>query len=94
MIHGGWSVELGTAELISRGASSTLMQDIAQGTHNYQNFNEIMPTIYSRFMEKEAREWRQIYKVGGCGGGGCRCCVWSRAGAVLAAWRSERVLFD
>lgn len=26
-------------------------------------FNEIMPTIYSRFMEKEAREWRQIYKV-------------------------------
>lgn len=28
-----------------------------------QQFNEIMPTIYSRFMEKEAREWRQIYKV-------------------------------
>ena len=26
-------------------------------------FNEIMPTIYARFMEKEAREWRQIYKV-------------------------------
>lgn len=45
------------------GASSTLMQDIAQGTHNYQSFNEIMPTIYSRFMEKEAREWRQIYKA-------------------------------
>lgn len=45
------------------GASSTLMQEIAQGTHNYQNFNEIMPTIYSRFMEKEAREWRQIYKA-------------------------------
>ena len=22
-----------------------------------------MPTIYKRFMEKEAREWRQIYKV-------------------------------
>lgn len=22
-----------------------------------------MPTIYARFMEKEAREWRQIYKV-------------------------------
>jgi hypothetical protein len=39
------------------------MQEIAQGTHNYQHFNEIMPTIYSRFMEKEAREWRQIYKV-------------------------------
>lgn len=28
-----------------------------------QNFNEIMPAIYSRFMEKEARQWRQIYKV-------------------------------
>ncbi|GAA6014280.1 hypothetical protein JCM10207_005407 [Rhodosporidiobolus poonsookiae] len=40
------------------GASSTLMQDIAQA----QLFNEIMPTIYSRFTEKEARQWRQIYK--------------------------------
>ncbi|GAA6064322.1 hypothetical protein JCM10212_006009 [Sporobolomyces blumeae] len=40
------------------GASSTLMQDIAKG----QLFNEIMPTIYSRFTEKEARQWRQIYK--------------------------------
>lgn len=28
-----------------------------------QQFNEIMPAIYSRFMEKEARQWRQIYKV-------------------------------
>lgn len=27
------------------------------------DFNEIMPSIYSRFMEKEARQWRQIYKV-------------------------------
>lgn len=45
------------------GASSTLMQDIAQGTFNFQHFNEIMPCIYSRFMEKEAKEWRQIYKA-------------------------------
>ncbi|KAI0823994.1 hypothetical protein BC628DRAFT_1420424 [Trametes gibbosa] len=45
------------------GASSTLMQEIAQGTFNFQNFNEIMPAIYSRFMEKEARQWRQIYKA-------------------------------
>jgi epsin len=45
------------------GASSTLMQDIAQGTFNFQNFNEIMPSIYGRFMEKEARQWRQIYKA-------------------------------
>ncbi|KAI9470501.1 MAG: hypothetical protein EXX96DRAFT_597424 [Benjaminiella poitrasii] len=44
------------------GASSTLMQEIAQGTFNYQHFNEIMPTIYKRFTEKEAKQWRQIYK--------------------------------
>ncbi|GAA6016175.1 hypothetical protein JCM11491_003757 [Sporobolomyces phaffii] len=44
------------------GASSTLMQDIARGTFDFQLFNEIMPTIYSRFTEKEARQWRQIYK--------------------------------
>jgi len=45
------------------GASSTTMQEIAQGTFNFQQFNEIMPTIYKRFTEKEAREWRQIYKA-------------------------------
>ncbi|KAF8073556.1 hypothetical protein FPV67DRAFT_1666329 [Lyophyllum atratum] len=45
------------------GASSTLMQDIAQGTFTFQHFNEIMPSIYARFMEKEARQWRQIYKA-------------------------------
>ena len=28
-----------------------------------QQFNEIMPCIYSQFMEKEARQWRQIYKA-------------------------------
>ncbi|KAG9315702.1 hypothetical protein JVU11DRAFT_3349 [Chiua virens] len=28
-----------------------------------QTFNEIMPCIYGRFMEKEARQWRQIYKA-------------------------------
>ena len=28
-----------------------------------QNFNEIMPSIYARFMEKEAKQWRQIYKA-------------------------------
>ncbi|KAI5481176.1 hypothetical protein MNV49_005611 [Pseudohyphozyma bogoriensis] len=44
------------------GASSTLMTEIAQGTHNFQLFNEIMPAIYQRFTDKEARQWRQIYK--------------------------------
>ncbi|KZT28737.1 ENTH-domain-containing protein [Neolentinus lepideus HHB14362 ss-1] len=48
------------------GASSTLMQEIAQGcdaSFHSQNFNEIMPAIYSKFMEKEARQWREIYKA-------------------------------
>ncbi|KAL9539089.1 hypothetical protein MBANPS3_010471 [Mucor bainieri] len=45
------------------GASSTLMQEIAQGTYNYQYFNEIMPTVYRRFTEKESKQWRQIYKA-------------------------------
>ncbi|KAI9287521.1 hypothetical protein BC943DRAFT_318275 [Umbelopsis sp. AD052] len=45
------------------GASSTLMQEIAQGTFNYQYFNEIMPTLFKRFTEKEAKQWRQIYKA-------------------------------
>jgi epsin len=38
------------------------MQDIASGTHSYQQLNEIMPIIYKRFTDKTAEEWRQIYK--------------------------------
>ncbi|KAH0543562.1 hypothetical protein FGG08_002123 [Glutinoglossum americanum] len=45
------------------GASSTLMQEIANGTYSYQLLNEIMPMIYKRFTEKSAEEWRQIYKA-------------------------------
>lgn len=45
------------------GASSTSMQEIADGTFNYQTLNEIMPMIYRRFTEKSAEEWRQIYKA-------------------------------
>ncbi|KAI9759878.1 MAG: Epsin-3, clathrin recruitment and traffic between the Golgi and endosome [Chaenotheca gracillima] len=45
------------------GASSTLMQDIANGTYNYSLLGEIMPMIYKRFTEKTAEEWRQIYKA-------------------------------
>ncbi|KAK9461453.1 uncharacterized protein V1516DRAFT_675988 [Lipomyces oligophaga] len=45
------------------GASSTLMQEIADGTFIYASFNEIMPMIYRRFTEKTASEWRQIYKA-------------------------------
>lgn len=45
------------------GASTTLLQEIANGTYNYQYFNEIMPVIYKRFTEKEPKQWRQIYKA-------------------------------
>ncbi|CAK1356758.1 uncharacterized protein RHO25_009058 [Cercospora beticola] len=45
------------------GASSSMMQEIANGTFNYQQLNEIMPMIYKRFTEKSAEEWRQIYKA-------------------------------
>ncbi|KAG8627510.1 hypothetical protein KVT40_004993 [Elsinoe batatas] len=45
------------------GASSSLMQEIASATFNYQALNEIMPMIYKRFTEKSAEEWRQIYKA-------------------------------
>ncbi|RPA80821.1 ENTH-domain-containing protein [Ascobolus immersus RN42] len=45
------------------GASSTIMNEIASGTHNYQLLSEIMPIIYKRFTEKGAEEWRQIYKA-------------------------------
>ncbi|CAD6501390.1 BgTH12-01642 [Blumeria graminis f. sp. triticale] len=45
------------------GASSSMMQEIANGTYNYQLLNEIMPMIYKRFTEKAADEWRQIYKA-------------------------------
>ncbi|KAF9884323.1 Epsin-3, clathrin recruitment and traffic between the Golgi and endosome [Aspergillus nanangensis] len=44
------------------GASTTVMQEIANGTHSYQLLNEIMPMIYRRFTDKSAEEWRQIYK--------------------------------
>lgn len=45
------------------GASTSLMQEIADATNNYQQFHEIMPFIYRRFTEKSASEWRQIYKA-------------------------------
>ena len=40
-----------------------MLQEIANGTFNYQLLNEIMPMIYKRFTEKSSEEWRQIYKV-------------------------------
>lgn len=45
------------------GASSTLMEYIAQGTYNLREREEILSMIFRRFTEKTASEWRQIYKA-------------------------------
>lgn len=52
-------------------------------THSH-DFNEIMPTIFRRFMEKEAREWRQIYKVCGRKTGSYRPCSCSSTSSKTA----------
>lgn len=44
------------------GAPSTLMAQIASGTYNYREREEIISFIFRRFTEKAANEWRQIYK--------------------------------
>jgi epsin len=44
------------------GASTTLMSEIARGTFNYRDREEISNMIFRRFTEKSAHEWRQIYK--------------------------------
>jgi len=44
------------------GASSTLMQDIANGTNSPIHFNDIMETLYKKFQERGAN-WRQCYKA-------------------------------
>lgn len=45
------------------GAPSSLMQQIAAGTYNYREREEITNMIFRRFTEKSAHEWRQIYKA-------------------------------
>jgi len=45
------------------GASSTLMKEIAKGTYQYDSFNDIMNTIYSRLTECTDDKWRQCYKA-------------------------------
>lgn len=44
------------------GAPTTLMAQIAAGTYNYREREEIIGFIFRRFTEKAANEWRQIYK--------------------------------
>lgn len=44
------------------GCPTTLMSQIAAGTYNYREREEILSFIFRRFTEKAANEWRQIYK--------------------------------
>lgn len=44
------------------GASSKLMLEIAEATHSYQGFNEVMETILKRFQEPKEK-WRCVYKA-------------------------------
>lgn len=55
------SIELLTCELVA--FSDVVCAALKCVSTTSQQFNEIMPAIYSRFMDKDAREWRQIYKV-------------------------------
>lgn len=45
------------------GASSTRMAEIARGTFNYRDRQEICGMIFKRYTEKSDHEWRQIYKA-------------------------------
>lgn len=45
------------------GTSSTVKAQIAAGTYNYREREEIILFIFRRFTEKAANEWRQIYKL-------------------------------
>lgn len=45
------------------GALTKLMAQIASGTYNYREREEIISFIFRRFTEKATREWRQIYKA-------------------------------
>lgn len=45
------------------GTSSTLMEQIAQGTFNFREREEIVGMVFKRFTEKTGSEWRQIYKA-------------------------------
>ncbi|KAI9503676.1 Epsin-3, clathrin recruitment and traffic between the Golgi and endosome [Coemansia sp. RSA 1358] len=45
------------------GASSTLMREIADATHNRKNFEDIMSAIYIKFNDTDPSSWRQVYKA-------------------------------
>lgn len=44
------------------GPSGTQMSQIAMATHNYNDFNIIMNTLWER-LNDDGKNWRHIYKV-------------------------------
>ncbi|KAG8817721.1 Epsin-3, clathrin recruitment and traffic between the Golgi and endosome [Serendipita sp. 399] len=55
--------EIAQGFVLLKSLKSCLASRSDANVSHSQHFNEIMPAIYSRFMDKEAREWRQIYKA-------------------------------
>ncbi|KAJ2090565.1 Epsin-3, clathrin recruitment and traffic between the Golgi and endosome [Coemansia sp. RSA 986] len=45
------------------GASSTLMREIADATHDRKNFEDIMAAIYLKANDTDPGSWRQVYKA-------------------------------
>ncbi|KAJ2451618.1 Epsin-3, clathrin recruitment and traffic between the Golgi and endosome, partial [Coemansia sp. RSA 2336] len=45
------------------GASSTLMRELADATHNRKDFDDIMPMIYVKINDMDPSNWRQVYKA-------------------------------
>lgn len=45
------------------GASTTVMNEIAQATYQYNHLHDVMETIYKRLQEKTGTQWRQVYKA-------------------------------
>eukprot|EP00762_Andalucia_godoyi_P001809 ANDGO_06041.mRNA.1 Clathrin interactor EPSIN 2 len=44
------------------GASSTLMQEIAEYTHSYDDYRVVMDTLWKR-MDAPGKQWRHVYKA-------------------------------
>ncbi|KAJ2395751.1 Epsin-3, clathrin recruitment and traffic between the Golgi and endosome, partial [Coemansia sp. RSA 2559] len=45
------------------GASSTLMREIADATHDRKSFEDIMAAIYLKVNDTDPGSWRQVYKA-------------------------------
>jgi hypothetical protein len=59
----GWSKKVKEASTDDRDVvDSELQNQIADATHDYESYNAIMSTIWSR-LEQPPKQWKIIYKV-------------------------------